>query len=215
MERNIHSCSNWFLRFSCAGVSGAYDIAVAFDTSSEISEDDLSALKQLAGALLDSFQISSRDTKIALVSFNENVRIVSSFKESQSMNQPKLAINNIRRVAGSQRFDKLFTTADSTIFTPREGSRGNVPKLLLVFTKHGKDYQTNSISQLNARQLKQKAGLLIVGLGYDKNDREALTAITGDVNDVLPVENPSALKEHFGVVEKRVAENLSMFLFIT
>jgi len=115
----------------------------------------------------------------------------------------------LSRIKGDPRIDKLLEFADTKLFVPTSGSRPNVGKVLIMFTKKSSQNGVNGLSTLSKTLQQKGVNVVVVSIDHDPTDDvDGLKVITGNPDDVVPVTDIQILKEVFGIVEKKIAESV-------
>ena len=163
-----------FLSFLCnifLGITGKLELVYALDTSIANNPDDIRRIKYLAKATLRLYNISSQMTRIALVSYGNNTKMVLKLLDGTTESVAKSAFENVPIISGESRIDKMIDFVRKKVFSVSGGSLPTSKKLLLIITK-------GNIKNIYLKQLKKKTVLLkkngvqisIVSIAPDKSE---------------------------------------------
>ena len=167
---------------------------------------DISKTKRFASALLDGYKLLPDKVRVGLSIFGDQVEQDLTFADAANLEFTKERLDQLGRIRGEPRLDKVIQFADSTIFTPGSGSRAGAGRVLVIFTKSSSQKFFNDLSSLT-EPLKQKGvKIVVVGIDHTPSDTDALKVITGSPNDVVPVGSISNLPEVFGIVERKITD---------
>lgn len=184
---------------------GSYDIAFAFDTSNQVTSNDFQRMKLITTSLLDGYQLQPTKTRLALVVFGDEIEQDLTFADSASLDYTKQRLNDLARIKGNPRIDKLLKFADTKLFTPSSGSRSNVGRVLVLFTKKASQNGVNGLSTLSKTLQRKGVNVVVVSIDHDPTN-DGFKVVTGNPDDVVPVTDIKILKEVFGIVEKKIAD---------
>lgn len=174
-----------------------------------MTSDDFARMKLFTTSLLDGYQLQPTQTRLSLVVFGDDIKQDLSFADSASLDYTKQRLSDLSRIKGDPRIDKLLEFADTKLFVPTSGSRPNVGKVLIMFTKKSSQNGVNGLSTLSKTLQQKGVNVVVVSIDHDPTDDvDGLKVITGNPDDVVPVTDIQILKEVFGIVEKKIAESV-------
>lgn len=195
--------------FVFPGNRGIYDVTFAFDTSDDVTETDLQKMKSLSRALIPGFKLNPSKTRVSITTFGNEVKQVSTLAESRRVKNIEDVLTRINRIGGQSRFDKLLQSADTDIFIPQNGGRRDIGKVMVILTKNNRVVsEASDLSYLSGALQNKGIKLVVVGIDFDPSDPNQLRAITGNPNDVVPINGIDKLRLKFGDVEKKISAAL-------
>lgn len=203
---------NNFINVSTAfseGIQGINDIVFAFDTSDDVTENDLDNMKSLSKSLLESFKVQPSKMRVAIVTFGGDVQSLSTLADSTSVGKLHDVLANMKREGGDSRIGPLLRNADVDIFSTSKGGRLNSGKVLIIITKTSSVSGIgNHLSYLSSQLQEQSIKTIVVGVDFTQDQ---LNVITGNPGDVVPVNGINSLRTVFPSVEKKISESLSKY----
>lgn len=111
------------------------DIAIVVDKSMSIKEENLINLKRFLVSFVDRFDVSKTATRIAMLTFNERVKVLFNLKKYDTKWAIKQSIWQMpNRLDWQTRTDRALRKVEREIFTQDGGDRPNRPNYLFVFT---------------------------------------------------------------------------------
>jgi len=158
----------------------AVDIVLALDQSTSIVNESydnwdvqvLGFAKRIAGAFL----IGRNLTQIGLMKFSHNVEVVFHLNEYGDRQSMLKAIDNVTLGGGDTNIAAALRTAREMMFTEQNGSRPEVPKILILLT-----YSTANLDESNTLReadLTKAANITIYTVGVTHEvDQDQLRAI--------------------------------------
>ena len=114
------------------------DLAIIIDHTESISLEDFRTMKEFLHKVVDDVNPVSADTnRIALMTFDNKVDVINTFKDEISYNKKELLdlVDGISEDRGSPtRTDLALVAADEQLFTAEGGDRPDNPNVLVLFT---------------------------------------------------------------------------------
>ena len=149
--------------------SGAADIVLVLDQSSSIVDERpyfdnwyvqvLGFAKRIAGA----FPIGENLTQVGVMKFNQTVDIVFNLNRYRDRESLLTAIGNVPIYGGDTNIAAALRTAREDMFTPLNGSRPDVPKILILLTDGTANFeQPNTVPEAT---LTKEANITIYTVG--------------------------------------------------
>ena len=166
------------------------DLAFAFDGSDSLTEEEFENLKQFATSVVESYNISPLDTRVAVLEFSNRPQIVSTLNDGVSARQ---VIHTIRNIAPSRGMNSVTSEAleeaARNLFSPQAGARAGVPKTLILIT-HSRSSSSIPVSQAVQRLRAAGIRVYVVGVGA-RIDMQELKGIAAGHSAIYPVQRPS------------------------
>lgn len=183
------------------------DLAFAFDGSDSLTEEEFENLKQFATLVVESYNISPLDTRVAVLEYSNRPRIVSKLPDGVSAGQ---VIQTIRNVAPSRGINSVTSQAleeaARNVFNPQAGARTGVPKTLILIT-HSMSSSSVPVSQAVQRLRAAGVRVYVVGVGTRVDLRE-LRGIAAGENAVYHVQRPAEVSGIADDVVRRINQDI-------
>lgn len=175
--------------YPLAGLVQPLDLAFAFDGSDSLTEEEFESLKLFATSVVESYNISPLETRVAVLEYSNIPRIISRLTDDTSLTQVVQTIRNIDPSRGigsvtSEALDK----AVRDVFVSQAGARTGVPKALILIT-HSKSSSSVPVSQAVQRLRAVGVRVYVVGVGPRVDMRE-LRSIAAGESTVYPAQRP-------------------------
>ncbi|XP_078135070.1 integrin alpha-X-like [Sander vitreus] len=174
------------------------DIAFLLDGSGSVSREDFISMKTFVKDLVRS--LLPLDTKFAVAQFSNHPDVHFHFNDFFSgPGSWEAKVDLITQQRGATYTAKAIEYVVKNIFTPAEGSRSNVKKVLIVITD-GASHDRNQLPFAAALAEEQKIVRFAIGVGsafHDPNAKNELYTIASfpQENQVFQVENFNALEK--------------------
>ena len=109
------------------------DVAFALDSSSSVSREAYSQMKQFSEDIVDSFATSQTDTRFAALVYSNEAKLGFGFVRFDDVESTKNAIRELPKLDSRERIDYALELAKSDIFSLQGKVRTRRPMVLLVF----------------------------------------------------------------------------------
>ena len=106
------------------------DFLFIIDSSLTVSRDDYGQEKALVKSLIRNFEVPHTKSRIALITYGTNARVVFRFDAAKSVEELERAIDNIPPIGGGRRIDRAL---DEAVLVMKD-ARQSVPKIVLLIT---------------------------------------------------------------------------------
>ena len=128
------------------------DVGIIMDRSGSVGYADFRKSKNFVRILVHRFQISSHGTRVGIIAYQSSSHLAVKFSDvhAQSPSAMSAIIDKISYTGGGTRTDVALGMANSKLFSPAGGDRGDKPNVLVVIT----DGKTNPGSQAYSTVLK-------------------------------------------------------------
>lgn len=171
------------------GPAQPLDLTFVFDGSDSLTEEEFENVKQFATSVVESYNISPLETRVAVVEYSNRPRIVSRLVDGDS---PSEVIKMIQNIAPSRGINSVMSEAleeaARNVFSPQAGARIGVPKSLILVT-HSQSSSSVPVSQATQRLRAAGVRVYVVGLGSRVNMQEIKSIAAGD-SALYPVQTP-------------------------
>lgn len=177
-EFEMRSCPYGFISNNkCRGPSvlkccvekctSAFDLVVLMDSSGSIGAVDFKKEKEFVLALLDKLKIGENDTRVSIIDYDSNVKIIANFNTTQNKETISDLVNKIQFFGGgTNTFDALKQTND-IILQEKNGMRpinSGIPKVVIVITDGASASLNKTLTE--AQRIKDRGfNLISVGVG--------------------------------------------------
>ena len=156
--------------------------------------DDIFALeKDLSKKIVENFEISSRGTLVAAISYDNDARVEWRFGDVIDIRSTVIRIDRLRRLRSGNNVLRALEVARDNLFSIKNGARIDVPKTLIVFIdkREARDQRLED----TAKQLQDKGVnvmVIVIGPEVSKND---VAGIASSPKDLISSPDPSKLSE--------------------
>lgn len=162
----------------CGAVSA--DLGFVLDASGSL-KDRYNDEKYFLKTLASSFGISKNDVRASVVTFSSWPELSIKFSDHKTTDSFNSAVDAIPLMGYQTRIDKALQMVKSEMFTPENGARASIPKILILLTDGAQTKQTGYIDPAFPAEELRKAGvyLVVIGIG-SKVDVAELKHMAGD-----------------------------------
>ena len=211
-KNNSNSLSGFLLPFP--GPVQPMDLAFAFDGSDSLTEEEFENLKEFATSVVESYNISPLDTRVAILEFSNSPRIISILSNGASASQ---VINTIRNMSPSRGMESVTSEAleeaTNNVFSPQAGARTGVPKSLILIT-HSRSSSSVPVSQAVQRLRAAGIRVYVVGVGT-RVDMLELKGIAAGDSALYPVQRPSEVPRIADDVVRTINQDIKRSKYLT
>ena len=123
----------------------ALDLGLVIDTTRSIRRVNVPVLKEALQQLVKRFTISTGKTHVSMITFAGKSKLHNTFKDPAYHSQNailRLISNHVKRLRSPTRLDRAMKAADEKMFTPENGLRPGIGKVMVLYT----DGRTNPSS---------------------------------------------------------------------
>ena len=110
------------------------DLAFAIDTSDSLSQEDFEAQKGAIIMLAKSFGLSRQGTHTSVIIYGSDARVAIKLGDHVTIDEFSAAVQKLSHTGGSTRIDKALLMASTHVFSPENGGRSGMPKMLIIMT---------------------------------------------------------------------------------
>ena len=125
------------------------DVGIIMDRSGSVGSENFKKSRNFVRTLVHRLQISSHGTRVGIIAYQSSSHLAVKFSDvhAQSPSAMSALIEKIAYTGGGTRTDIALEMANSGLFSPSGGDRGDKPNVLVVITdgktNHGsKAYST-------------------------------------------------------------------------
>lgn len=156
------------------------DIGIVLDGSSRIGQNEFDYLKNFVTKLIAFFGVSESATRVGLVVFSGNARLVFRLGQLVAFSQFRRELASLRYQGGSSRLDLGMQVA-STMFDIENGGRVGIPKVLFVVTDGVLSSRNGLLAiRQSVSTLRNNGVLMITASAGQSIDFAVLRDIAGD-----------------------------------
>ena len=152
------------------GMSGNLNLVYAFDTSDNVKEADLKRMKSFVKAALQLHDISKDTVNVGIASYGKDASLSLDPKDLPNKETVLSSINNLIRIGGENRIDKLLTFAEQNIFKASSSTPTSPKKLLIIFAKGGLNVDHKEMLSKGTSLRKSGVQIALVLIGGEQND---------------------------------------------
>lgn len=179
------------------------DLAFAFDGSDSLTEEEFRNLKEFAIGVVDSYNISPLDTRVAVLEYSNRPRIVLKLVDGDSSSQVIQTIRNIAPSRGNNSVtSEALEGAAKSVFTRQAGSRIGVPKTLILVT-HSKSSSLLPVSQAVQGLRASGVRVYVIGIG-PRVDMKELRSIAAGESAIYLVQEPDEVSGSAGEIVMKI-----------
>lgn len=155
------------------------DLVIILDASGSVGSANYQLERAFAISLIDSFTISSTDTKAAVIDFATTVSTTNTFNLNAYTSEVAIT-NKIMGFPYSQGYTRtdlaLYWAADVTLI-PANGDRVNVPNFVVVVTDGLSNSGSQTVAAANYLKSKPDTTVLAVGIaGYNLAELQTIAS---------------------------------------
>lgn len=172
------------------------------DSSGSISRTNYLREKGFINAVVESFGISKSQSRAALVLFSNSATVKIRFRDHDSTNSFKTAVDGLRHERGRTRIDRALQVASREVFP---FARKGVHQIAFVITDGEQTQESDTVDLKVASEPLRKAGVqvLALGVGSGVNPAELRRIVERD-EDVLIAKSFQDLLERVGSLIKTI-----------
>ncbi|KAK3737342.1 hypothetical protein RRG08_067406 [Elysia crispata] len=182
------------------------DLALLLDASGSVKKNNFQHQVAFAADLVAQFEVGPTKVKVAAVTFASKVDsqfLLNDYNDTQSA---VAAIRQIPYSMGSTRTDLALRYARDVIFTPANGHRTGVPRVVLLATDGDSNNQT--ATSLEAQKLK-KEGFTVFAIAIGNNlDLDALRDVATNASFVSKVDSFTDLQNFLPSLQSSICFEL-------
>ena len=173
-----------------AQVVGGLDVVFVLDNSGSIESKEFESMKQSVINIVSSLTIGPEHTRVAVISFDDDVTLVFNLNSHTTNDSLIEAIDNITYIGGGTNthlaLRLLRESTTSELLGVRPSSEST--KVAIVITD-GRSTNGN-LTRAEAERLHMETDFLVIAVGIgDNTDLDELTNIAGDDNSVIQLES--------------------------
>lgn len=203
-ESCVRLISVSFLVFPVVKCSEEADLAFVVDTSGSISDENFQKQKDFVKALASSFDPTSTEHQLSLISYSTNAQLEVSFKNKTDRKEFEEAVDRVTHTKGRTRLDKALKLASAHLFTASGGTRPDKRKIMIILTDGRQSQDPDTVALQDAvlplKQLGVKIYAVAIGSEVDLNELHQMTDSkeevfpVSDFDDLANMANDIALK---------------------
>ncbi|XP_031574014.1 collagen alpha-1(XII) chain-like [Actinia tenebrosa] len=179
----------------------AMDLALLFDSSYSITTDAWVKMKEAAKRLTDGLDISSDGAHVSILVYSTNVDDYYMFDENADKGKISKLIEGLKYYGEWPRLDRALSAIPHRVFSPFNGARSDVPKVVVVFTdgklegpstKLGQSDLLNSLAR-SIENLRRKDVMLYGVATSGVTNNQVFDMIAGDQSRIMDINNMEQL----------------------
>lgn len=186
----------------------AMDFGIIVDTSASVGKDNILEIRKLLALLIHDFQISERETHIALVTYSTYPKLQFSFNKYYNSYSMVHHVHTMKVLIGGTRTDRAIELAIQEMFTNTAGYRPDVPNVLMVIT----DGRTNPGSKPYDQVLQPLKDIgvttIAVGVGSKTKHNELFEIAMDKEANVIHMDSYVKLKERLNSMMGEICASL-------
>jgi collagen type VI alpha len=168
------------------------DLVLVVDTSGSIGSDNFIKIKFFLISLISNFEISTDETRISLIEFNDNANDLLTFSNFQNLNNVKEVTQNIPyKGSGGTNTAEALRLANFRILQEARGMRNEsagVSKVIILVTDGDSDNNAQTI--MSAKAIKDRGFFIItVGIGNLFTNEKELIDTASSRNDAYKIDD--------------------------
>ena len=177
-----------------------------------INSDSSSRTKDLIKNLMKSYNISTKETNIGLVTFGSTAKWMVPLASGTSTGIMEKALNEAGSIVGPRKASDALRRANDMLLNPArlEGRKDAGRQVVLVMLGDNDETDNVKFTDLASKMKTDDVRLLIVALDV-KNDVSLKDAVK-DKDDVIKVDDSKNMKEILGKLEQRSGKAASKIL---
>ena len=176
------------LFFPVVKCSEEADLAFVVDTSGSINEENFKKQKDFVKALASSFDPSSTEHQLGLISYSTNAQMEVSFKNKTNRKQFEEAVDRVLHIKGRTRLDKALKLASAQLFTASGGTRPDKRKIMIILTDGRQSQDPDTVALQDAILPLKELGVKIYAVAIGSEvDLDELHQMTDSKEEVFPV----------------------------
>ena len=148
---------------------------------------DFELEKFISKEMLDAYDISSAITRIGLIVYGRDARVVAGLNSYSDRSSLENVINSLRNPGDGSRVDKALNIARTNLFLESNGARNAIPKTLVVFLNRKAD-----ISPLAEANKLREHGVKIIPVGIGKKiDQDDIISLSESSDNIFAARDPT------------------------
>lgn len=172
------------------------DLAFAVDTSASISADNFETQKAAVIMLARSFDLSKLGTHAAVIVYGTDASVDIKLGQYETIEEFSDAVRKLKYKGGETRIDKALAMATSQVFTPENGGRSGMPKMLIIMTDGQQTSAPDAVPLDKVVVPLRSSGVKIVTIAIGKEvDKYELIALSESRDNIHHVQSFETLFE--------------------
>lgn len=170
------------------------DIGFIVDSSGSLRRE-YHKEKEFVKRVVESLDLSPNGSRASIITFSRNAEHSVKLNERQDLPAFTNAVDNLPMFGKTTRIDRALKMAREEMFSPQNGARAGIPKLLILLTDGSQTKDVDAIDPaVVAKEIRDKGViLLVIGIGKNTNHQELLK-IAGKAANVYQASNFDELK---------------------
>lgn len=162
------------------------DLAFIVDTSGSITDENFKKQKDFVKAIASSFDPSTTNHQLGLISYSTNARMQVSFKDNTKLEEFEKAVDSMLHIKGRTRLDNALKLATSQLFNPNDEINSGQRKSVIILTDGRQSQDPGAVPLQDAvRPLRQLGVRIYVVAVSSELDLEELYQLTEKKDDVF------------------------------
>lgn len=144
------------------------DVAIAIDTSSDVTDEDFAQVKSFANHVIHSLADSENSIRFGLMEYNEKATKITNFRPYTEETKLKSMINGLKKSSNpNKNVGVALTSLKDELFSLEGGMRQGHPRYAIVITS-GKSSEEPEVLTKASESLRQ-LGVNIIPVGINKD----------------------------------------------
>jgi len=208
----VHIISSIFLT---AEISKKLDLVYAVDVSKATSEQGLEEIQNYIKKDVALYKLSPSDTRVSIVTFDSDSKVLLKPKDGINMENIENAILSLKRSNSKADMPKALDFINQKLRSNEwnTDNRQDVPKTVIFFTSSNTQGVNTIGLKDNSRSTKEKATVIVVGIGDGINPDE-LDVIATDESNVFMIDVPKDIDGLVNKLKQAIAHSTSNINFM-
>lgn len=184
------------------------DVAFVLDSSGSLTTSEFQQAKDFIELMANSFLKNKVGSRVGLMQYSILPKINVRFSDGLTSDQFRSILDKVRYQGGYTRLDRALSLAAQKLFSDDEGTRRDIPKVMVVITDGVNTDTPDSVALDAAVAPLKRAGVrvFVVSIGGEKG-REQLYLLTEQHKDLYFVRTYDELTLQLRGISKDVCES--------
>lgn len=179
------------------------------DASNSIAETNFQKQKDFVKGVANSFVFAKDQAMAGVITYSTNAHLSIPLGKYLSVEDFKLAVDNIPYILGQTRIDKALKSAHNNLFSRRVGIRSGFPKVMIILTDGVQTQDPDAVPLNKAVIPLRQNGVKIFAIGvgpYIKEDE--LRLMVESPGDVFTVKDFDELLQKTYIIAQRTCKRV-------
>ena len=196
-------------------ISKKLDLVYAVDVSKQTSGQGLEEIRNYIKKDAALHKLSPSDTRIAIITFDSDSKVLLKPQDGTDFESIENAVFGLKRSSNKADLPKALAFINQELRSSKwnQDNRQDVPKTV-VFLTSSSTQGVNTIGlKDNSRRTKEKATVIVVGIGDDVNPDE-LNVIATDDSNIFMIDVPRDIEDLLNKLKQAIAQSTSIIHII-